>query len=64
MNKRLPANYTKLDIQNFFSEIGAEKEWTEKATNRQLSRLLAIIWDQRYSIKWENIPLQLKNLSI
>jgi hypothetical protein len=64
MNNQLPINYTNLDVRKFFSEIGAEKEWTEKATPRQLSRLLGIIWNQRYSIKWENIPAELKNLSI
>ena len=64
MNTQLPINYTKSDVQKFFSEIGAEKEWTEKATSRQLSRLLGLIWDQRQNIKWDNIPAELKNLSI
>ena len=64
MNTQLPVNYTKSDVQKFFSEIGAEKEWTEKATSRQLQRLLGLIWDQRYNIKWDNIPAELKNLSI
>lgn len=64
MKNQLPINYTKSDVQKFFSEIGAENEWIEKATSRQLSRLLGIIWNQRNSIKWNNIPAELKNLSI
>ncbi len=56
----LPINYTKLDIQKFFLEIGADAQWIENVKNNRMMYLLSLIWDRRSFIKWSDIPEALK----
>lgn len=58
----LPINYTKSDVQKFFSEIGAESSWIENVKNNRMMYLLSLIWDRRTSIKWSDIPEALKGV--
>lgn len=62
MRYELPINYGKEDIKRFFTGIGAEKSYTENASNKQMNDLLSLIWHRRSSAEWSDIPAEYKRI--